>query len=92
MTKETIREAVNKALCSGELEWNHHEGDEVGKKPLSAERIVTFIDQLHTKEMKRLRGEVEKLPMYHRLPNGKEDGGYVDFVDKESVLALLTDK
>ena len=51
---EEIEEDYVKMWDSGQFEWNHHEGDEIGKKPISPYRIwTTFIRPLLEAELQK---------------------------------------
>jgi hypothetical protein len=64
-TKEESIEEIYKEYIKkwdkGEFEWNHHEGDKLGRKPISPERIwQTFIEPTLQDERQKREEVVER--------------------------------
>jgi hypothetical protein len=67
---EEMKKKYNEMWEKGEFEWNHHEGDKLGKKPISPERIWnvfveptldSIADRIATKAYERGKAEGEKI-------------------------------
>ena len=70
---EEIKKDYVKKWDKGEFEWNHHEGDKLGRKPISPERIwQTFIEPALQAERQKREEVVEEL---------RRDKERLDFLD-----------
>lgn len=70
---EEIKRRYNQMWDNGEFEWNHHEGDVLGKKPISPERIwnVSILPLLHS-HTTALKAKVEEELEGKILPQDEE--------------------
>lgn len=75
----------------GEFEWNHHDGDELGKKPISPWRIwTTFIKPTLHQQLQKAREEERE-----RIYTAVDDVASVVLVaeiktgDKDEILGML---
>lgn len=65
--KKNARSEYLKNWDSGKFEWNHHDGDTLGNKPYSPERIWNFIDKSITTAMQRAYDEGEYRVIHGRV-------------------------